>query len=168
MQLKKLSWLTGLALVFAGAGIPAMPAEPTSAATKAEMIMTIATLEKQPHYPNARDMRAKVLTWLTEAPDVTVNVCADLFGNFKADQPGGEAMLQQLFAQAKFILEHPDQANDELTVQLAGIEGALRTYAILKAEDPKIVFPAMEEMARLQAEQKLPEHVKKVLAKCNG
>ena len=132
------------------------------------MIRLIDTLEKHPNDPNAREMRATVLSWLTEAPDVEVSLCGEYLDikKFKADEPGGELVLQQPFAEAKFILENPDKAQDALAVHLAGVEGALRTYAVMKAEDPKLNIPPMEKLVKLQAEQKLPEHVSKAMAKC--
>ena len=147
----------------------AWAAEPTSPQTKAEMIRLIDMLEKQPNHPDGREMRGKVLAWLTEAPDVSVSICGDYLGIQDLDKDqGGALVLQQPFAEAKFILEHPDKANDEAAVHLAGIESALRAYAALKAEDSKLVNAPMEALVKLQADQKLPEHVSKAMAKCNA
>jgi hypothetical protein len=52
-------------------------------------------------------------------------------------------------------------------VHLAGVESALRTYAVMKAEDAKLEIPAMEKLVKLQAEQKLPEHVSRATKKCH-
>ena len=132
------------------------------------MIRLIDTLEKHPDDPNARDMRAAVLSWLTEAPDVAVTLCGEFLDikKFEPDGPGGDLVLQEAFAEAKFILENPDQAQDAHAVHLAGVEGALRTYAVMKAEDPKLLIPPMEKLVKLQAERKLPEHISKAMAKC--
>ena len=147
---------------------PVLPAEPTSPAMKAEMIGLIDTLETQPHHPQARDMRAAVLQWLTEAPDVSVSICADYLAlkDFKPDRPDGELVFQQPLSEAKFILENPDKAQDEKAVHMAGIEGALRAYAAMKTEDPTLKISGMELLVKLQAEGKLPEHVAKAMKKC--
>ena len=52
------------------------------------MIRLVETLEQQPHHPEGREMRRKVLTWLTEAPDVSVTICEQLLG-IKDIDPGG-------------------------------------------------------------------------------
>lgn len=159
----------GLGLLVAlGAASLTWAAEPTSPQTRAEMIRLVETLEQQPHHPEGREMRRKVLTWLTEAPDVSVTICEQLLGIKDIDPggPSGELLLQAPFAEAKFILENPDKANDIEAVHLAGVESALRTYAAMKAEDPKLEIPAMEKLAKLQAEQKLPEHVSRISKKC--
>ena len=157
-----LGWLAALAASLTWA------AEPTSPQTRVEIIRLVDTLEKQPDHPQGREMRRKVLTWLTEAPDVSVTVCEQLLGikDFEPDGPGGELLLQAPFAEAKFILENPDKAHDIEAVHLAGIEGALRTYAAMKARDAKLEIPAMEELVKLQAEQKLSEHVSRISKKC--
>lgn len=158
---------SALALIIACAG-PAFAAEPTSPAVKAEMIRLIGMLEEQPHHPDAREMRGTVLRWLTDAPDVSVMICEHFLAieNFEPDEPAGELVFQQPFSEAKFILENPDKAQDGVAVHVAGIEGALRAYAVMKTEDPKLVVPAMESLVKLQAEQKLPEHVAKAMKKC--
>ena len=163
------SWWVVLALAISGATLPALAAQQTSPETRAEMIRLIDTLEKHPNDPNAREMRGKVLSWLADAPDVTVTMCDKFLGieKFNPDEAGGELVLQQPFAEAKFMLENPDKASDEMAVHLAGVEGALRTYAVMKAEDPKLVIPAMESLVKLQAQQKLPEYIAQAIEKCS-
>jgi hypothetical protein len=133
------------------------------------MIKLIDGLEKHPNDPNAGDARTRVMAWLTDAPDVTVNVCGPLLGdikNFKEDE-AGDMLMSLMFSEARFILEHPDQAANDAAVHLAGVEGALRTYAALKADDPKLKIGPMEALARTQAEQKMPEHVAKAMEQCH-
>jgi len=133
------------------------------------MIQLIDKLEKHPNDPNSGDARTKVMAWLTDAPDVTVNVCGQLLGGlekFKEDE-GGDLLMALMFSEARFILEHPDQASNDQAVHLAGVEGVLRTYAALKADDPRLKIAPMEALARTQAEQKLPEHVSKAIEQCH-
>lgn len=148
---------------------PAWPAEPTSPATRAEMIRLIDGLEKHPADPEAGATRGKVMAWLTDAPDVSVTVCGALLGGldkYKEDE-AGDLLMQLMFSEAKFILEHPEQSSDDHAVHLAGLEGVLRTYSAMQAGDPKLKIPPVDNLARLQAEKKLPDHVAKAMAKCN-
>jgi len=163
-------WVIGLTLALMCGSPVSLAEKPTPAAKKAEMIQLIDTLEKHPTAPNAKQLRDKVLTWLNEAPDVTITLCDEFLGveNFPEDKPGRELLLQQPFAEAKFILEHPDQAGDDVAVHVAGIEGALRTYAVMKANDANFSIPSMEGLVKLQGEQKLPEYVRQAMAKCDG
>src|SRR4029453_16109922 len=143
--------------------------EATSPETRAEMIRLIDNLEKHPGDPNSGEARSKVLAWLTEAPDVSVNVCGQLIGGLEKykEEQGGDLLLTLMFSEARFILENPDKASDDNAVHLAGVEGTLRTYSAMKAEDPKLKLAPLEALAKLQAEQKLAEHVAKVAAKCH-
>ncbi|HEX5160823.1 MAG TPA: hypothetical protein VFV88_03820 [Steroidobacteraceae bacterium] len=161
--------LAVVTLLAACAGWPAWSADPTTPEVKAEIIRLVDTLEKQPGHPDARAMRASVLKWLTDAPDVSVKVCFDFLGmeDFAPDGREAELFFQQPFAEARYVLENPDKAKDEIAVHLAGVESALRTYAVMKAEDAKLEIPAMEKLVKLQAEQKLPEHVSKATKKCH-
>jgi len=155
--------------VMAIAMSPAWSAEPTSPETRAEMIQLIDILEKHPNDPDARANRGKVMTWLTAAPDVTVTICGDLLGDaskYTKDQ-SGDFLIQLAFSEAKFILENPARANDDHAVHLAGVEGMLRTYASMKADDPKLKIAPLETLGQMQAEQKLAEHVSKAMKKCD-
>ena len=55
-------------------------------------------------------------------------------------------MGQTAYSQAKFIIEHPDKAQDEAAVQLAGVEGVLRTWQAIKTLKPKAKFPLLDEL----------------------
>jgi len=159
----------GFAVVLAAGSVPAWPAEPTSAQTRAEMIRLIDGLEKHPNDPNAGAVRSQVMAWLTDAPDVTVTVCGQLLGGLDkySENQGGDLLMQLMFSEAKFILEHPQQASDDHAVHVAGLEGVLRTYSVMQADDPKLKIPPVETLARIRAEQKLSDHVTKAMAKCN-
>jgi tetratricopeptide (TPR) repeat protein len=46
------------------------------------------------------------------------------------------------------VIENPDKAQDAEAVQLAGVEGVLRTWQAIKTAKPKAKFPLMDELAR--------------------
>jgi hypothetical protein len=144
-------------------------AEPTSPETRAEMIRLIDNLEKYPNDWQAGGARTKVYKWLSDAPDVSVNVCAYLLGDMNRykDDEGGDMLMAVMFAEARYLLENPDKKTDDHEVHLAGLEGALRTYAAMKSDNPKFLIPPMENLVKLQREQKLSEHVSKGVAKCS-
>src|SRR5690348_13155036 len=121
-------------------------AEPTSDKTKARMIELIGKLEADPFTKDGREIRSEVLIWLTEAPDVSVSVCGDVLGDitkFKGDE-GGTLVVQLAFSEAKFILEHPDKAADQHEINVAGVEGVLRTYASMRVSKPKLAIRQLD------------------------
>jgi hypothetical protein len=143
-------------------------AENTSAETKARMIQLINKLETEPFTKDGKEIRGEVLTWLTEAPDVSVRVCANMFGNIKKikSEEGGTLVVQLMFSEAKFILEHPEKAADQRAVNVAGVEGVLRTYAAMQAVNPKLSIREFDQLAQLQASGQLAAEVESRLATC--
>ena len=86
--------------------------------------------------------------------------------DFKGDYQA-ELMGQTAYSQAKFIIEHPDKAQDEAAVQLAGVEGVLRTWQAIKTLKPKAKFPLLDDLLAKQQSLTLEEHVKENLQGCN-
>lgn len=162
------STLAGVAVCVLFVAPLAAAQKPTSAEKRTQMIQLIAALERNPYHKDAKAARRAVLEWLTEAPDVSVTICPALLvdmGKLKGDD--GTILFGQLpFAEARFILEHPDQASDAHAVHQAGVEGVLRTYASMKAAKPKLELEPMEKLVRIQAEGKLAEFVTDAMTKC--
>ena len=141
----------------------------TSAATKTRMIQLIGTLESDPFQKDGKEVRGEVMTWLVEAPDVSVRICPNVLGDIKKikGDEGGILVVQLGFSQAKFILENPDKAADQHAVNVAGVEGVLRTYAAMKTTKPKLAIPEIDRLVKLHASGQLGAAVDEGLAKCN-
>src|SRR5262245_35636118 len=137
--------------------VAARAAAPTTPQQRAEMIGLVAKLESAPYAADASDTRGKVMTWLYEAPDVSVTVCpALLVDPDSLSGEEGEALVSQLmFAEARFLLEHTDQPVSEKAVHRAGVEGVLRTYAAMKAGKPGLQIPALEKLGKIHADGKI-------------
>jgi hypothetical protein len=140
----------------------------TSAETKARMIQLIDKLETDPFTKDGKDVRAEVLTWLAEAPDVSVTVCANVLGDIKKikGDEGGILVVQLMFSEAKFILENPDKATNQLAINVAGVEGVLRTYTAMKSVKPKLAVREIDQLAQLQADEQLAAAVAARMAAC--
>jgi hypothetical protein len=131
-------------------------------------VETATFLEKNPVAKEAKDLRASLLRYLIEAPDITIKLCMNAFGpskRFKGDYEA-ELMAQLTFSQAKFIIENPDKAPDDAAVYLAGVEGVLRTWQAIKAVKPKAKFEVMEELLQKQQAGTLAEYVKESAKSC--
>lgn len=156
-------------LLGAAVCVSAWAQAPTTPEQKTRMIQLIDGLEKHPYADDAGSSRKEVMEWLTEAPDVSVTVCGALLGDLeKLDKEGGgELLLQLMFSEARFILENPQQSKDDKTVHVAGLEGVLRTYQQMKTEKTGLKIGSIESVARIQADGKLADFVKKAMDKCN-
>jgi hypothetical protein len=79
---------------------------------------------------------------------------------------GAELATQQTFSAAAFMIEHPDRAQDQLAVSVAGVEGVLRTYEILLAQKPKARFPSLDGLLQARGKGELEGVVKANLKAC--
>ncbi|MBC3873971.1 hypothetical protein [Undibacterium flavidum] len=146
----------------------AIAAEATPAETKTRMIRLINQLETDPFLKDGKSVRSEVLSWLTEAPDVSVNVCTNVLGDIskiKGDD-GGTLLVQLMFSEAKFILEHPDKATDQHAINVAGIEGVLRTYASMQRSKPTLTIREFDQLTQMKTSGQLGAEVEKRLTEC--
>ena len=146
----------------------ASAADATTAETRAQMIRLVGEIEAHPYAADSQSKANTVMTWLTEAPDVSVTMCEALYVDFDQLKGADGALLvtQLPLEEARFILERPDKASDSRAVHTAGLEGMLRTYAAMKAENPALSLAPIEKIARAKADGKLPQFVDKAVAKC--
>ena len=142
----------------------------TSAATNTRMIQLIGTLESEPFQKDHNEVRSEVMTWLVEAPDVTVRICLKVLGDIEKIKgyEGGILVVQLGFSQAKFILENPDKATDQHAINVAGVEGVLRTYAAMKSTKTELAIPEVDRLVKLQESGELGAAVVERQAKCGA
>ena len=142
----------------------------TAAALKRAVEMA-TLLEDDPFNKNAKAIRSDLLFFIIQAPDISVHLCSDVLGNSKKIKGDYESIIlaQLTFSQAKFLIEHPDQAGDRNQEYLAGVEGVLRTYKNIKLAKPKAKIELLEELLAKQQAGQLAEYVKTAAtAGCKG
>jgi hypothetical protein len=171
LMVKKLSLLTLLlALVCCTSSAYAQKRGPSTPEERKRAVEMATFLETNPLAKEAKEMRAVLLRFLTEVPDITIALCFDVVGEskkFKGDYDP-ELFGQLAFSQAKFIIEHPDKAQDQAAVQLAAVEGVLRTWQAIKTAKPKAKFPLMDELVAKQQAGTLADHVQEGLKGCKN
>ena len=156
------------ALVF-GATPASASDERSSPEDRRRFVSVTRSLEQAPLAPGLKADREWALAWLTDAPDVTVTVCANLWGGMlKSNYPyAGEIALQNMFSMAALVIERPETANDPNAQQLAGVEGALNAYRSILADKPKAKSPALESLLQAQSRGELPDFVRKAWTRCS-
>ncbi|HEV2913678.1 MAG TPA: hypothetical protein VGX92_10390 [Pyrinomonadaceae bacterium] len=157
-----------------GSGVQSSRAQkrgPSTPEERAKAVQLTRALEADPLARDSKDARRWLVTWLTDVPDITVTICPDylrpIFNQDKNYAP--DLFFQMTFSSAAFIIEHPDQANDAVAVNLAGVEGTLKAYeAILKAK-PKARWPFLDELIERRSKGTLEEYVREInTTKCKG
>lgn len=161
-------WFFCLALTLLGSTI-VFAEKPTSPEKKAKMIALINRMESNPFHSDSKKMASEVLSWLADAPDVTVTVCVDVLATGKDEFNSDESSFlfgHFIFSQARFIVEHPDQASDPVAVNRAGVDGILKAYAAMKAVKPKLKVKFADQLLGLQETGGLDRFLQQALAKC--
>ena len=159
-------WIAFIAVEFAAGS--ACATESTSPDVRAQMIRLVGEVEAQPYAADSLSKSNTVMSWLTEAPDITVTMCAALYIDFDklAGDDGALLVTQLPIEEARFILEHPEQANDSQAVHLAGLEGMLRMYAAMKTARPSLSLGPLEKIVRFKNDGKLGEFVARAVGRC--
>lgn len=136
---------------------------PPSTPEERQRFVTIARkLEQSPLDPSLKKDREWGLLWLIQVPDISVNICTAALGNFYDEKSkySAEMTAQLTFSSGAFVIEHTDQANDQLAQYMAGVEGALNAYkAILRAQ-PEAKSKELDRMLAKQAQGELSDFVK--------
>ena len=158
----------GLALI-SGLGPAIAQGAPSSPEDRARFVSITRSLEEAPLQPNARADRDWALRWLTDAPDVSVNVCLSSLGNMEEGyQYAGEILLQYMFSMAVLVIQHPDMANDPNARQVAGAAGALRAYRAILGSRPDATSRRLDSLMEIERRGGLPEFIRGSSASCSA
>ena len=145
---------------------PALAKRPASTPEdRAKAVRLARELEANPMSDDAVDKRRWLITWYEAVPDITITVC-NLLGPFpKEDHPFFPAVLtQSMFSGGAFMIEHPDQAKNQVAVQTAGMIGALKVYEAFAKVVPDNRLPFLDNLVKQRDDGTLvalmPEPVK--------
>jgi tetratricopeptide (TPR) repeat protein len=125
-------------------------------------------LESAPLGDQARLSRGWLIDWEAKTSEVDILVC-DTTGLFSGKQSKftGELVIQGMFGNAAWQLEHPGDKGNELALQLAGLRSTLKSYAAILREQPRERLPTLDALATLDASGGLETHLAPIVAeKC--
>lgn len=178
MQLKKivltLAIMTAIALT-AQLSRAQENRKPSTPEERAQAVRITRALEADPLNKDAKKAKEWLLYWLIQAPDISVTICTDYLSPLYAKDKNreknyaAEIATQMMFSSAAFIIEHPEQAKDDIAVNKAGLEGSLKAYeAIVKAK-PSVKWPFLDELIERREKGTLEEYVREInTTKCKG
>ena len=163
-----LTVLLGIVLMLAA--IPALSRGPSTPEERQKALSMIRSLEENPLQENYKDMRAWLMQWLTDIPDIEVKVCSGPLQPLldeKVENPfGPDIFFQTLLSSAAFIIEHPDKAQDQVAIYQAGLEGVLKVYQFYLTKDANTRRKYIDELLAKQSDGKLEEVAIKAVKKC--
>jgi hypothetical protein len=158
--------LAAMTLSMCSSAIAAAPAMPAGDGDTRKVIELTRHLEEQPLAEDGKAARAWLIGWITQAPELQINLC-DTLQVLKKDQEyehTAHLVVQTMFGMAAWELEHPQARGMDLEVQLAGVRSALRAYASILRDHPQMKFAPMDRLAAHEAAGDLPAHMKGVVA----
>jgi hypothetical protein len=174
IELRSARRLMGVLAVFLSVACgmaPASAAETNSSPEdRARFVSITRSMEEAPLKPSLKADREWALDWLTEAPDVSVTVCADPLGGLVQSNYSyaSEIVVQYMFSMGASIIEHPDRKNDPYAQQLAGVESALIAYQAILREKPEARSPALDGLLQTRTRGELPGFVRKAFDNCSA
>jgi hypothetical protein len=143
----------------------AQAASPSTPEERARVVQLAHKLESNPTDESLTSEREWAIKWLIQAPDITVEMCPAVIGDFHKYKYSSEITTQLLLSSAAYVIEHPESAKDRNARFLGGTEGALKAYRVLQQAHPKDKSKTLDEMVQRQEEGKLADTVRENAAK---
>jgi len=141
---------------------------PSTRAERDRAIKITHELEADPLAPSLRDDRDWLLAWIDAVPDITVSICVDPASAQSDYRYNRELMVQKTFSMATFIIEHSSQKSDDLAVEAAGVEGALKAYQSILKKNPKAHSAYWERLLKKQEDGTLRDYVSDYMQRACG
>jgi hypothetical protein len=140
---------------------------PSTAEERKRFIAIAHKMEQAPLDPGLRKDRDWGLHFIIDIPDINVNPCPELLGDFMESRYRYKAEIngQIAFSMAAFMMEHPDKARDMVATNTAGLEGALKAYRSILRIEPTAQSPFLEALAERESQGKLTELVRELTKK---
>lgn len=110
------------------------------------VIAAVRALETAPLEKNTAKIAERALKWTIETDEVSLIACGGTFGSFsdKKNKQSSLMTMAYMIGMAAYKLENPTR--DENSVQLAGLETALKAYEIAVREKPKTKSDQVEAL----------------------
>lgn len=157
--------------VFAPAASAQDKRGPSTPEERAKVVQIARALESEPLHENAKKAREGLFYWIVNVPDITVTLCTDYLSGLYKDKKNysSELAMQMTFSSVAFIIENPAQAQDDVAVQKAGVEGTLRAYEAILKEKPKAKWPFLDDLIQRRDKGTLEEYVREIsTTKCKA
>jgi hypothetical protein len=170
--------VAGLLFIAACASSPPKPAPanaappaPTKAAAAPaggkEALAVIHEVHAEPFREDEpfRAKQAALIKWVEDSPDVSVVVCEALLPKLDVDaRPhDGVLLLQTMFGQAAYLIEHPGAPAKDEVVFTNGLVAAIRAYRKLLALHPEERQAAWDQLDAAERKNDLSAQVRQCL-----
>jgi hypothetical protein len=146
------------------------PAEKHSTPEDRQHLVTVARkLETAPLDPALAQEREWAVGWTVAAPDVHVRICTAFLADLRRPRYKyrSEMGAQLLISSAAFLIEHPEQADDNTAQNIAGMQGVLKAYSAIVKAEPQASAKSLDALLEKQSQGKLAEAVRELMKDCH-
>ncbi|MGC3999633.1 MAG: hypothetical protein QM767_20175 [Anaeromyxobacter sp.] len=148
---------------------PAAARGPSTPQERQRALKLTRQLERQPLSDDANRDRRWLVQWIAEIPDINVRSCSGPLDGLLADDGSkhGKALYaQSIFGMAAFLIEHPRDKDDWLSVQTAGVESTLKAYKAMVDADPSTRWEELDQLLELRARGRLKDVLELAMRDC--
>jgi|tagenome__1003787_1003787.scaffolds.fasta_scaffold20441582_1 hypothetical protein len=132
---------------------------PSTRAERDRAVKVTHQLEQNPLAPELRADRDWLFKWIVAVPDITISVCVDPVEGSGQYRYSRELQMQKMFSSATFIIENSAQKHDDLAVETAGVEGALKAYQVILKKSPNAHSAYWDRLLKKQQDGSLHDYV---------
>lgn len=142
---------------------------PSTQQERERYLKAVKAIEQNPMSPDVVREREWALQFLIEVPDVHAQVCAQsipaLIVKEQTKNYAGALFVMMTLGSGAFYIEHPEKANDEQAIFVAGVESALRGYEGIVKANPKAKWDVLDQLV---AKRDAGELAGFVASQCSG
>jgi hypothetical protein len=149
--------------------MPEKPAEKHSSPEDRQRLIAIAhKLEAAPLDTALAPEREWAVGFAVAAPDIHVRICPNLLADLRRPRYKYKAEIgeQLLISSAAFLIEHPDQADNNRAQSVGGMEGVLKAYSAIVKAEPQAIAKSLDALLEKQREGKLADAVWEIARTC--
>ena len=140
---------------------------PSTPEERKRVVVLVGKLEQNPLDPALTSERAWAIKWLIDVPDISVAICPDVMGTVAKTRYKYNSDLFGLhtLAAAVFIIQHPEQAKDDIAVNVAATRSMLAGYESI-AKDPRRKSKELDDLKAVRDSGGLQRFVAEALTRC--
>jgi len=141
---------------------------PSTRAERDRAVKVTHALEQDPLAPGLRSDREWLFKWIVAIPDISISVCVDPVEGSGRYRYSHELSMQKMFSSATFIIENSAQKHDDLSVEAAGVEGALKAYEAILKKEPRAHSTYWDSLLKKRGDGTLRDYVSNYMEQACG
>jgi hypothetical protein len=161
--------LLGLSLLTIACATMASGRGSTTAEERQRVVAIAHKLEASPLDQTLFPERDWAKQWVIENPDVRIRICTQLLAGLRRPRYQFRLELtdQMMLSSAAFLIEHPEQARDNLAEEVAGMQSVLKAYSAILKSNPDAHSKSLDDLEQKRDQGKLTDSVREAIKDCH-